>query len=116
VAHAARAPHLFGFLGSFANLPSAYPKCNDRNHNKEESRSQGNNPIKEKIQQLWVDGVVMDCRFCKNYDPRGRQGGYCNLLSVSVQGKWAACSCYLDNFPKVSIPEDEKSIANLVLV
>jgi hypothetical protein len=58
----------------------------------------------------------MDCRFCKNYDPRGRQGGFCNLLSVSVQGKWAACNCYVDKFPKDSIPENEKLTANLILV
>jgi hypothetical protein len=58
----------------------------------------------------------MNCRFCKNYDPKGRQGGYCNLLSVAVEGKWDACSSYLDKFPKDSLSENEKLIANLVLV
>ena len=57
----------------------------------------------------------MNCRFCKNYDPKGRQGGYCNLLSVTVQGKWAACSRYLDKFPKDSLPENEKLIAKKLL-
>ena len=69
------------------------------------------------MSQVWVHGAVMDCcRFCKNYDPTGRQGGHCGLLSVPVQGKWAACSCYLDRFPKVSLAENEKSMSDLVLV
>ena len=58
----------------------------------------------------------MNCRFCKSYDPKGRQGGYCHVLSVTVQWKWAACSCYLDKFPKDSLSENEKLIANLILV
>jgi hypothetical protein len=58
----------------------------------------------------------MNCRFCKNYEPKGRQGGYCNLLSVRVQGKWDACSGYLDMFPKDSLSEPEKLVADLILV
>jgi hypothetical protein len=61
------------------------------------------NAIKEKIQYLWLDGVVMDCRFCKNYDPTGRNGGYCNLLTVPVKGKWDACRCFSSSFPENSL-------------
>jgi hypothetical protein len=46
----------------------------------------------------------MNCRFCKNYAPQGRNGGYCSLLSVPVQGKWEACRLYLASFPAKSSP------------
>jgi len=57
----------------------------------------------------------MDCRFCKNYDPTGRNGGYCNLLTVPVQGKWDACRCFSSSFPENSLLELEKLTPNLRL-
>ncbi|WP_201324334.1 hypothetical protein [Pseudanabaena sp. lw0831] len=59
----------------------------------------------------------MNCRFCKNYDSTGRHGGYCNLLSVAVQGKWEACRCFSSKFsenslPEIDLPEIEKSKSN----
>ena len=54
--------------------------------------------------KIWLDGIEMNCRFCKNYVPVGTNGGYCNLLTVPVQGKWAACSYYLAYFSEAKIP------------
>ncbi len=54
----------------------------------------------------------MNCRFCKNYDSTGRHGGYCNLLSVAVQGKWEACRCFSSKFSENSLPEIEKATSN----
>lgn len=31
------------------------------------------------------------CHNCRYYKPEGRRGGFCELLQVSVQGKWACC-------------------------
>ncbi|WP_190397560.1 hypothetical protein [Pseudanabaena sp. FACHB-1998] len=46
----------------------------------------------------------MNCRFCKSYTPIGRNGGYCSLLTVPVQGKWSACSLYSAYFSEIDIP------------
>lgn len=32
------------------------------------------------------------CRYCRFYEPQGRRGGSCQMLSVSVQGSWKACA------------------------
>ncbi|MFM7887264.1 MAG: hypothetical protein ACKPCM_11365 [Pseudanabaena sp.] len=46
----------------------------------------------------------MNCRFCKNYAPQGRNGGHCSALSVPVQGKWESCRLYLASFTAKSSP------------
>ena len=33
------------------------------------------------------------CRICRYYQPTGRRGGMCQLLSVPVRSGWMACSC-----------------------
>ncbi len=33
------------------------------------------------------------CRSCRYYQPTGRRGGMCQLLTVPVRGGWKACSC-----------------------
>ncbi len=57
----------------------------------------------------------MGCRFCKNYDPTGRNGGYCNLLNVPVQGKWDACRCFSIKFSENPSLELENLTPNLKL-
>ncbi len=37
------------------------------------------------------------CHLCKYYQITGRQGGFCNKLTVPVQGNWSSCS--LGEFP-----------------
>ena len=32
------------------------------------------------------------CRYCRFYEPEGRRGGSCQMLGVSVQSSWEACS------------------------
>jgi hypothetical protein len=32
------------------------------------------------------------CRHCRFYEPEGRRGGSCQILGVSVQSGWKACS------------------------
>ena len=32
------------------------------------------------------------CRYCRFYEPQGRRGGDCRMLSVSVQSDWEACA------------------------
>jgi hypothetical protein len=32
------------------------------------------------------------CRFCRFYTPEGRRGGSCQILGVTVQSSWKACS------------------------
>lgn len=39
-----------------------------------------------------ADRPVSACRRCKFYTPEGRRGGQCQLLNVSVQGSWSACT------------------------
>jgi hypothetical protein len=39
-----------------------------------------------------VDRPVSACRRCQFYTPEGRRGGQCQLLNVSVQGSWSACT------------------------
>jgi hypothetical protein len=62
----------------------------------------------------------MNCRFCKNYDPVGRNGGHCHLLSVPVQGGWDACSCFLTKFSEKSSSEPvlaaSFSVVNVAIV
>ncbi|NEP11691.1 MAG: hypothetical protein F6K14_16055 [Symploca sp. SIO2C1] len=33
------------------------------------------------------------CRSCRYYQPTGRRGGMCQLLTVPVRSDWKACSC-----------------------
>jgi len=39
-----------------------------------------------------------DCRLCRYYQPTGRRGGICQLLSVSVKGSWDACAVAESSF------------------
>ena len=32
------------------------------------------------------------CRYCRFYQPEGRRGGSCEMLSVQVQSSWKACA------------------------
>lgn len=38
------------------------------------------------------------CRLCRYYQPVGRRGGTCQLLSVPVRGSWKACSLAIQPF------------------
>jgi hypothetical protein len=37
------------------------------------------------------DLKIVDCRFCKYYQPEGRRGGHCDLLCVPMPGQLKAC-------------------------
>ena len=39
-----------------------------------------------------ADRPVSACRRCQFYTLEGRRGGQCQLLNVSVQGSWSACT------------------------
>ncbi len=39
-----------------------------------------------------ADRPISACRRCQFYTPEGRRGGQCQLLNVSVQGSWSACT------------------------
>jgi hypothetical protein len=39
-----------------------------------------------------ADRSVSACRRCQFYTLEGRRGGQCQLLNVSVQGSWSACT------------------------
>jgi hypothetical protein len=55
--------------------------------------------------------AVSACRHCQFYKPEGRRGGYCQQLSVPVQGQWQACSLSLPPFAqRLSSPELTPSI------
>ncbi|ELS30208.1 hypothetical protein Pse7429DRAFT_4566 [Pseudanabaena biceps PCC 7429] len=58
----------------------------------------------------------MNCRFCQNYEPKGRYGGHCHLLSVEVQGKWVACSHFFTKFSKQTLIASEKISVDLTSV
>jgi hypothetical protein len=38
------------------------------------------------------------CRYCRHYQPEGRRGGTCQILSAPVQGTWKACHLALPAF------------------
>ena len=38
------------------------------------------------------------CLVCRYYQPTGRRGGMCRLLSAPVRGSWKACSLALPPF------------------
>lgn len=38
------------------------------------------------------------CRYCSNYKPEGRRGGFCQQLGAPVRGNWKACSLALPPF------------------
>ncbi|MDF0552783.1 hypothetical protein [Kamptonema sp. UHCC 0994] len=38
------------------------------------------------------------CALCAHYQLHGRRGGNCQLLNVTVQGEWKACSLALPAF------------------
>lgn len=38
------------------------------------------------------------CRHCGCYVPEGRRGGYCQQLSVPVQGAWKSCPLAIPAF------------------
>jgi hypothetical protein len=47
-----------------------------------------------------VNKPISACRHCHFYDSEGRRGGYCQQLSVPVQGSWKACSLAVSPFAK----------------
>ena len=85
----------------------------DLNHKKNENGSHIPITITVKLSG-WINRVevFVNCRFCKNYDPRGRNGGYCNLLSVPVQSKWDACRCFLPKFSPMPLIKSKKLVAS----
>ena len=42
--------------------------------------------------------LTSTCRYCRWYKPEGRRGGMCQMLGVSVQSKWQACTLALPAF------------------
>lgn len=44
---------------------------------------------------------MLTCEFCSRFVLKGRGGGYCQVLNVSVQGKWEACPLFLPPFALV---------------
>lgn len=39
-----------------------------------------------------IDFSTSVCRYCRFYSPEGRRGGSCEMLGVTVQGSWKACT------------------------
>lgn len=44
------------------------------------------------------NSLTSTCRYCRRYKPEGRRGGMCQMLGVSVQSKWQACTLALPAF------------------
>lgn len=39
-----------------------------------------------------------NCRYCRYYKPEGRRGGNCDILQVTVQSSWKACTLAIPPF------------------
>lgn len=54
-----------------------------------------------------VKFLASTCRLCQYYQPDGRRGGRCELLSgVPVQGSWQACALSIPAFTPDWEPEE----------
>lgn len=42
----------------------------------------------------------LSCRHCRHYQPEGRRGGSCEILGVSVDSSWKACTLASSPFEK----------------